>query len=61
MKNKGVVKDCCCWVLIWDTAIEVCLSFNFAVVFSSMYFRFRQVQTNYYAISIGDAHRTVLF
>jgi hypothetical protein len=42
-------------------AIEVCLLFNFAVVFSSTYFLFRQEQTNYLAIGmlIGKAHRTV--
>jgi hypothetical protein len=28
-------------------AIEVCLDFNFVVVFLSTYFLFRQVQTNY--------------
>jgi hypothetical protein len=41
-------------------AIEVCFFFYFAVVFSSTYFRFCQVQTNYSAISVslGDASRT---
>ncbi len=34
-------------------AIDFCLSFNFAVVFSSIYFRFAN------SMSIGDAQKTV--
>jgi hypothetical protein len=58
MINKGGGSGkCCCWVLIWDTGeVENYLSFEFAVVVSSMYFRFRRVKTNYWAtsMSLGD-------
>ncbi len=45
----------------WDTGDRGLFVFYFAVVFSSTYFRFGQVQRNYYAISISlcNAHRTV--
>ncbi len=41
-------------------AIKVGLVFNFAVVFSSTYFLFRQVHTNYWVIgmSIGKVRQT---
>jgi hypothetical protein len=59
MKNKGGQEDSCRRVLIWGKlAIEVYLSFHFAVVFHLTYFRFRHVQTNFKAISMsrGKAH-----
>ncbi len=42
-------------------AIDVCLIFNVAVVFSLKYFRFLFVKLSLYAIGlkIGEAHRTV--
>jgi len=41
-------------------AIKVALFFKFTVVFSSTYFLFRQVQTNYWVISMsmGKEHQT---
>jgi len=45
MRNKGGQQDSCFCYENRILAIEVCLFFNLAVVFSSTHFRFRHVQT----------------
>jgi hypothetical protein len=48
MRRKGGREDGSCYSYEYGThAIEAGLFLNFGVVFSSMFFRFRQVQTNY--------------
>jgi hypothetical protein len=62
MKNEGVGKLANVRRWFQTVAINVCLIFNVAVVFSSKYFRFLFVQLSLWAIAlkIGEAHRTVL-
>jgi hypothetical protein len=47
MKKVGGLEWSVSTIEYGTLAIEVGLVFNFAVVFSSTYFRFRQIQTNY--------------
>ncbi len=46
MRNKMGRENGCCWVY-WGQGRQIYLAFNFAIIFSSTYFRFRQVQTDY--------------
>ncbi len=57
MRNKRSQEELLLGTNLGHAGDQICLFFNFAVVFSSMYFRFRQEQTHDKAISmsIGDA------
>jgi hypothetical protein len=59
MKREWGQEASYCWNMV--SAIDVCLTFNVAVVFSSKYFRFLFVQHSLQAIGlkIGEAHRAV--
>jgi hypothetical protein len=60
MRNKRVWEVVYRLVLLWERAmaIQACLYFNFAVVFSSSHFRFRQVHTKAISMPIGKAQQT---
>jgi hypothetical protein len=50
MRKKGGQQNCYCWLQEWDTGDR---GYFFAVVFSSTYFRFRQLEKDKL---LGDIH-----